>query len=98
MALEDLAQGDIIVESGADHCVMWVGEPQPLAHSTSKGVIQQSDAYFRETARPVLLGSHTVWRLDPKSRAKWPDLATSASEVASDWANNRSRDTNRTKV
>jgi hypothetical protein len=68
MALVDLAEGDIIVQSGADHCVMWVGGDQPLAHAvTGPGVIQQSDGYFRDVGRPVTLGDHTVWRLTVQS-------------------------------
>src|SRR5262245_18967160 len=92
MALLDLAEGDIIVQSGADHCVMWVGGDQPLAHAvTGPGVIQQSDGYFREIGRPVTLGGHTVWRLPEHKQA----LADKAAETASDWAVNKKRTANR---
>ena len=98
MALVDLAEGDIIVQSGADHCVMWVGGDQPLAHAvTGPGVIQQSDGYFRDVGRPVTLGDHTVWRLKVQSDDH-KNLAEQAAGLASDWANNRQRGTNRPKT
>lgn len=95
MAVLDLEEGDIIVQSGADHCVMWVGGNEPLAHAVSPhGVIQQSDTYFRNNA-PVSLGDHTVWRLTATSRKGKEDLAENAAGVARDWAVNRQRNDNR---
>ena len=92
MALLDLAEGDILVQSGADHCVMWVGSDKPLAHATAdQGVIQQSDEYFQRMA-PVVLGDHTVWRL--RSRAKV--LSDRAAATARDWAVIKGRTSSRT--
>ena len=78
----ELRDGDLIIENSEVHCVMWVGGVKPLAHASTVGVIQASDDYFRNKARPFRLSSHTVWRLreDPKG------IGATAARVASDWA------------
>ncbi|HEY4303854.1 MAG TPA: hypothetical protein VGM82_05280 [Gemmatimonadaceae bacterium] len=96
MPAVDLMPGDVIVTNGSDHCVMWVDDPaKPLAHSVSVlGVIQQSDGYFRRTARPVYVHDHAVWRIKPKHGS----IAENAAAVAANWAVQEGRAKNRGKT
>ena len=89
MPSRPLQAGDIIVESGSVHCVMWVDDTdKPLVHAAAgHGVIQQSESYFTKKNFPYYSWDHPVYRY------KKADIATRAAEVAIHWARKGTNDT-----
>lgn len=83
MQIQPLQPGDIMMEGGDEHAVIWVRDDKPIAHASNGsffGVIQQNVTYCKKFLNDTLKEATPVWR--PKDTR----LGAEAADFAKKWA------------